>query len=84
MSLESDIKKILSLRSKSFTLQCEANTKFKELRDKIKDGETTGDRITDFVIENVGVLSENNEKPYREFLYINSHKAEREYYDMSK
>jgi hypothetical protein len=26
----------------------------------------------------------SDDKPYREFLYINSHKAEREYYDISK
>ncbi|HIJ98236.1 TPA: hypothetical protein H1009_04060 [archaeon] len=66
MSLESDIKIILALGVKVSSAQSEAFEGFKQLQERIRSGESTGDRITDFVIANLGTLSSEAEKPYRE------------------
>lgn len=65
MTLESDIQDILRLRNKGSSFKSEASEKFKQLQEKINSGESTGDKITDFVIANLGSFSPKDEKPYR-------------------
>ena len=50
MGLESDIQDILELDNKSSCAQSEASEKLRRLQEKIKRGDSTGDRIKDFVI----------------------------------
>jgi len=66
MTLESDIQEILRLRNKGSSFKSEVSKKFKQLQEKINRGESTGDKITDFVISNLGSFSTKDEKPYRE------------------
>ncbi len=66
MVLNSDIKEILELNKRSSSSQSVAFEKLKRLQEKIKSGDSTGDKIRDFVIVNLGTLSPDNEKPYRE------------------
>ncbi len=66
MGLNPDIKEILELNKRSSSAQSIAFEKLEKLREKIKSGDSTGDKIKDFVIVNLGTLSPNNEKPYRE------------------
>jgi len=66
MVLNSDIKEILELNKRSSSAQSVACEKLKGLQEKIKSGDSTGDKIRDFVIVNLGTLSPDNEKPYRE------------------
>lgn len=66
MALDSDIQDILRLRNKGSSFKSEASEKFKQLQEKINSGESTGDKITDFVIANLGSFSPKDEKPYRE------------------
>lgn len=66
MVLNSDIKEILELNKRSSSAQSVASEKLKRLQEKIKSGDSTGDKIRDFVIVNLGTLSPDNEKPYRE------------------
>ncbi len=66
MVLNSDIKEILELNKRSSSAQSVAFEKLKRLQKKIKNGDSTGDKIRDFVIVNLGTLSPDNEKPYRE------------------
>jgi hypothetical protein len=66
MGLNSDIKEILELNQRSSSSKSEAFEKLKGLQEKIKSGDSTGDKIRDFVIVNLGTLSPDNEKPYRE------------------
>ena len=66
MDLNSDIEEILELNTKSSSSESEAFEKLKRLQEKIRSGDSTGDRIRDFVIVNLGTLSPDNEKPYRE------------------
>ncbi|MEA3248682.1 MAG: hypothetical protein U9Q73_03185 [Nanoarchaeota archaeon] len=66
MALDSDIQKILELSNKSSSAQSEAFEKLKQLQEKIRGGDSTGDKIRDFVIANLGTLSPEAEEPYRE------------------
>jgi len=66
MVLNSDIKEILELNKRSSSAQSVAFEKLKRLQEKIKNGDSTGDKIRDFVIVNLGTLSPDYEKPYRE------------------
>ena len=65
MGLESDIQDILELDNKSSFAQSEASEKLRRLQEKIKRGDSTGDRIKDFVIANLGTLFPEAEEPYR-------------------
>lgn len=72
MALELDIQNILRLtknsdsaKSKASKKFSEVSKKFKQLQEKIKSGESTGDKIKDYVIVTLGTLSKNAEKPYR-------------------
>ena len=66
MGLDLDVQNILELNNRSSSAQSEAFEKLKQLQEKIKGGESTGDTIKDFVIANLGTLSPDAEKPYRE------------------
>jgi hypothetical protein len=66
MALYSDIQNILELSNKSSSAQSEAFEKLKRLQEKIRGGDSTGDKIRDFVIANLRTLSPEAEKPYRE------------------
>jgi len=66
MDLNSDIEKILELNKRSSSFGSEAFEKLERLQKKIKNGDSTGDKIRDFVIVNLGTISPDNEKPYRE------------------
>jgi len=66
MTLDSDIKDILELGNRSSSARSEAFEKFERLRDKIKSGKSTRDRIRDFIIVNLHTFSPDVEKPYRE------------------
>lgn len=66
MGLELDIESILELRNQRSSAQSEASERLKQLQEKIKKGESTGDKIRDFVIVNLGTLSPDAEKLYRE------------------
>lgn len=64
MNLEFLIKEIFSLSKQGQNSQATAAKKLKELGERIKKGESTGDKIKDFVIS-LGAISEDYEKPYR-------------------
>ncbi len=66
MTLDSDIQNILELSNESSSARSRAFEKLKQLQEKVKGGESTGDRIKNFVIVNLGSLSPDAEKPYRE------------------
>jgi len=66
MGLEQDIQKIHDLTQKTSSAKSEAGKRLEQLQEKIKQGATTGDRIKDFVIANLGTLDSDSEKPYRE------------------
>jgi len=66
MGLEQELQNILGLRERSRESQANANSELNALRKRIIDGETTGDRIKDFIIAHVGIFdNEESEKPYR-------------------
>lgn len=66
MSLEQDIQKIQDLTQQSSSAKSEAGKRLEQLQEKIKQGATTGDRIRDFVIANLGTFDSEFEKPYRD------------------
>lgn len=68
-----EIQSILKLKAQASGIQtnaqdvsAQANEKMKKLRYQIKHGETTGDRIRDFVIARYGFLNEEIEAMYRD------------------
>jgi len=65
MTLDSDIQDILRLTKNGNSAKSKVSKKFEQIQEKIKSGESTGDKIRDFVIANLGTLSKNAEKPYR-------------------
>ena len=71
-NISQEIKTILDLQAQANSLQADAqsvlvqaNDKMKQLRERIKRGETTGDRIKDFVIARYGSLNKEIEAIYR-------------------
>ncbi len=68
-----EIQSILELKAQTSSIQAnaqsisaQANDKMERLRERIKCGETTGDRIKDFVIARHGYISEVIETVYRD------------------
>jgi seryl-tRNA synthetase len=68
-----EIQSILELKAQASSIQINAqnvseqtNEKMKELRERIKRGETTGDRIKDLVIARYGFMNEEIETVYRD------------------
>ena len=71
-NISQEIKNILDLQAQANSIQADAqsvlvqaNDKMKQLRERIKRGETTGDRIKDFVIARYGSLNKEIEAIYR-------------------
>ena len=65
MSLESEVEGILNLQKSGSSVHTEAHERAKALQEKIKNGESTGDKIKDFVIAHFGGISAELEQPYR-------------------
>ncbi|GEM_PF-2866676 len=72
-SVSQEIKDIIELQVKVGRIQtnaqsvsAQANEKMKQLRERIKSGETTGDKIKDFVIARYGFLNDEIEAIYRD------------------
>ena len=66
MGLDSDVQDILEMQSKSSSARSATHAKISQLIEKIKGGQSTGDKIRDFVIVNLGSISPDAAKPYRE------------------
>jgi len=71
--INQEIKNILDLQAQANGIQvnarnvlAQANDRMSQLRERIKRGETTGDRIKDFVIAYYGFLDEEIEGVYRD------------------
>lgn len=72
-SVSQEIKDIIELQVKAGYIQtnalgvsAQASEKMKQLRERIKGGETTGDKIKDFVIARYGLLNDEIEAIYRD------------------
>ena len=57
MGLDSDVQDILEMQSKSSSARSATHAKISQLIEKIKGGQSTGDKIRDFVIVNLGSIS---------------------------
>ena len=70
MSLEKEVSEISGLQQQSSDTETKADGEIRKrieiLRKNILNGETTGDKIRDFVIVSHEILSEEAEQPYRE------------------
>jgi len=66
MGLEKEVQDISELIGKSESVKDEAGKKLQNLRKRIIDGETTGDKIKDFVIAVHSSIDKEAEKPYRQ------------------
>lgn len=66
MDANLDLSEIREMYSQIKLSTYKADEKFKEIRQKILKGETTGDNITDFVIVNHHQISKEKEEPYRQ------------------
>lgn len=82
--IHQEIQSILELKTQAGAIRTNAegvymqtNERMKQLRERIKHGETTGDRIKDFVIARYGFLNEEIEAVYRDLeVRIQQHTGE--------